>query len=497
MRLLTFCLLFLFATQQSQAKTLPTVPEHMGFCDLELTLNSSARTYIETFIAKLHKSETYFQTLVDKANTYMPIVEEAFRTENVPDDLKFIVIQESAFNGKAVSKSGAVGFWQMKEASARHVGLVMNNQIDERKHIYRSSVGAARYFRHANENFDNWVYAIIGYNRGPVGAKAFVSEKNFGKKKLLVTGKTHWYALKAIAYKLAFQDEIGQRAPIVYLKSYATGGETSVEKLAKQKSISLDELQQYNPWIKGRKLPSDQNYIYYVPSDPPNHIGGEIPIVIIPDPRMKPIEASPVRQPARFKYLTRKSDPDHGKYYVLLRQGEQLPEVAVRTRTKTAKLREYNQLKVSDRLEAGGFLQLKPSKKMAFHIVRPGDTWQIIAGKYDQDFKKLQKRNLAKDVGATLYPNQKIYIKGKKPKGEKIIILEPDGTGSGVSPKNLAPKKPKPAPKAKSKYKTHTVKRGETLWRIAQHHKVSVDQLRKWNNLKSNEIFPGQKLRIK
>lgn len=494
MRLLTFCLFLLLAPFRPQAQTIPTVPEHMGFCDLELTLNSSARTYIENFIAKLHKSETYFRSLVDRANTYMPIVEEAFRTERVPDDLKYIAIQESAFNGKAVSKSGAVGFWQMKEASARYVGLVMNSQIDERKHIYRSSIGAARYFHHTNEDFDNWVYAIIGYNRGPVGAKSFVSEKNFGKKTLLITSKTHWYALKAIAYKIAFQDEIGQEAPTVKLQGYATGGETSVAKLAQQRGVTLEILQEFNPWIKGKKLGAGQNYIYYLPSKASD------PVTVTSEPILNPRPPAPSKRPvqsARYIYLTRKSDPAYGKYYVLVQKGEQLPEIAVRTRTKTANLREYNQLKVSDRLQAGRFIQLKPDKKMAFHLVRPGDTWQIIAGKYGQDFKKLQKRNRVKDVGATLHTNQKIYIKGKKPTSEKIVLVEPKVEGDGISPRSPAPSKQTKPTKSKRNFKTHIVKRGETLWRIAQHHRVSVDQLRKWNNLKSNEIFPGQKLKVK
>jgi len=494
MRLLTFCLLLLLTPCQPQAQNIPTVPEHMGFCDLELTLNSSARSYIENFISKLHKSESYFRSLVDRANTYMPIVEEAFRTERVPDDLKYIAIQESAFNGKAVSKSGAVGYWQMKEASAKYVGLVMNSQIDERKHIYRSSIGAARYFHHANEDFDNWVYAIIGYNRGPVGAKSFVSEKNFGKKTLLITGKTHWYALKAIAYKIAFQDEVGQAPPTIKLQGYATGGETSVAKLAQQRGVKLEVFQQFNPWVKGKKLGADQNYIYYLPTQASD------PVVVTSEPILKPIPPVTPKQPVRsdrFIYLTRKSDPAYGKYYVLVKEGEQLPEIAVRTKTKTANLREYNQLKVSDRLKAGRFIQLKQTKKMAYHLVRPGDTWQIIAGKYGQDFKKLQKRNRVKDLGATLHPNQKIYLKGKKPTNEKIVLVAPKELETGITPSSPAPPKQTKPTKSKRTFKTHIVKRGETLWRIAQHHKVSVDQLRKWNNLKSNEIFPGQKLKVK
>lgn len=509
------------------AQTLPQAPEHLDFCGIELTINSGARKYIDEFIAKLHRSETYFASLVDKANTYLPIVEEAFEDEKVPQDMKYIIIQESGFNGTAVSKSGAVGYWQMKEASARECGLVMDKYMDERKHIYRSSVGAARYFFRINRDFDNWVYAIIGYNRGPVGALAFVDEKNFGKKTLLITAKTHWYVLKAIAYKIAFQDEVGKQAPTVSLQAFATGGESSVSQLASLRGIDKETLKKYNPWIKGGNLPKGQNLIYYAPGK------GSAVVAIDPGDNSAGNSQSPGtstssgsnglastngttasngtsdgtprsnRNTRRYTYLDRQSDPDYGKYYAILKPGESLPEIAVRTGHKTAKIRKYNDLKMSARPGAGTFVMLKPAKKMRYHIARPGDTWQIIAGKYGLDYKKLMKQNRAKDLGATLKPGQKIYLKGKKPSGEKVLLLD---TGQFKMPKVKA-KEPQPNKGRKvnhksrdtaspAKYKTHTVKAGETLWRISQDYKVPLENLRKWNGLKGNEIYPGQKLKV-
>lgn len=541
---LSFVLLALLVSSVAplRAQTIPKTPEHLDFCGIELTINSGARKYIDDFIAKLHRSETYFASLVDKANTYMPIVEEAFKVEKVPDDLKYIAIQESSFNGSAVSKSGAVGYWQMKSASAREVGLVVDKYMDERKHIYRSSVGAARYFFRINRDFDNWVYAAIGYNRGPVGALAFIDKKNYGKKTLLITAKTHWYALKAIAYKIAFQDELGKSQPSIKLQAFATGGESSVNRLASARGIDKETLKKFNPWIKGSSLPQGQNLIYYAPGK-----GSEIlssnPIVGSssssstndsgkPDPNNtvasssgnNSMDSRPARNSRRYQYLERNSDPDYGKYYAILKPGETLPEIAVPTNNKTSKIREYNNFRMSERPGAGTFVMLKPNKKMRFHIVRPGDTWQIIAGKYNLDFKKLMKQNRSKQLGGTLKVGQKIYLKGKKPNGEKVILLD---TGQFMQPKSpvtkpltgkevkqkshqantnhqsAPPKRNTKKANQKDKVdsspgtrKYHTVKTGETLWRISQDYKVPLDNLRKWNRLKGNEIYPGQKLRV-
>ena len=511
------------------SQSIPQTPEHLRFCDIDLTINSGAREYIDNFIAKLHKSETYFASMVEKANTFLPIVEEAFRNEKVPDDLKYIVIQESAFNGKAVSKSGAVGYWQMKDASAREVGLVIDKYMDERKHIYRSSVGAARYFFRINRDFDNWVYAVLGYNRGPVGAKAFIDEKNFGKKHLLITAKTHWYVLKAIAYKVAFQDEVGKQPAKVQLQAFATGGESSVPKLIKERGIDKATLELYNPWIKGNTLPKGQNLIYYAPGTG-SVVAAVEPVEEKPAPKEEPRSN---RNPRRFDYLERDSDPDYGTYYAILKAGESLPEAAIRTGHKTAKIRELNGFKMSDRLQGGAFIMLKPAKKMRYHIVRPGDTWQIIAGKYNLDYKKLMKQNRTRELGAKLHPGQKVYLKGKKPAGEKIIILDtgqlkprkedrkpekpahstnnslqpgeehgspsrqrdPDHGGwkveSGSNSTAVSGNRPKPG-----KGKFHTVQAGETLWRISQNYGVTPEDLRKWNRLNGNEIYVGQRLKV-
>jgi membrane-bound lytic murein transglycosylase D len=155
-------LLLLFCVSIS-LKALPDVPEKLTFCNIELSLDHEARATIAETVEKLQKSKVYFQAMTDRANIYLPFVSEAFQLRGVPQDLKYIVIQESALVGDAVSSSNAVGFWQFKTESAKEAGLTIDNDVDERKHIFLSSLAAAKYFYTIAKWYDNYLYAVIGY----------------------------------------------------------------------------------------------------------------------------------------------------------------------------------------------------------------------------------------------------------------------------------------------------------------------------------------------
>ena len=138
----------------------PQVPSKMNFGDIQLSINAAGQKKIQSHVNSYRRSETYFQKKVELANLYFPIIEAKFKEENVPDDFKYLIIQESGFVSDAVSSSNAVGFWQFKEATGKEVGLTINSQVDERKNISRASTGAAKYFKFNNQYFSNWIYAL-------------------------------------------------------------------------------------------------------------------------------------------------------------------------------------------------------------------------------------------------------------------------------------------------------------------------------------------------
>lgn len=455
------------------------VPPRMSFCGMQLSLNQSARTKVDGIINMLRRSPDHFQVLLDRANLYMPIVEEAFRAAGAPRDLIFISLVESSLNGAAVSKSKAVGFWQFKDFTGREMGLQINNQVDERKHIYYASFAAARYFSSVNQNFRNWIYAVIGYNQGPTGAISHTQKKYYGKNAMPVTGSMHRYALKALAYKLAFEKDL-YKSPVkgMTLVSKKSEGETSVARLAKRFGITEAQFRSYNLWALKKSLPSGKNYMVFVPGtaeevvaevkDPFLEEEGYTPG---PDPRTQekypigtPDTKASIRHQGKFAIYPAKVDPDYGLEYVILGESEALIEVAVKQGTRVRKLREWNDLNPAQEPETGAAVRLKPLKKARYHLVAKGETLKEIAYQYGLDQAKIRKKNRMAYNDSKVYAGQKLYLKKKKPKGEKIILIDELIPGrkvdakKQVAPKVAKPKADPPVPKVKPEVKKTTPK---------------------------------------
>src|SRR5690606_10078578 len=104
-----------------------------------------------------------FEVKVQRARTYFPIIERIFAEEDVPDDFKYLVIQESALIADAVSVSNAVGFWQFKDFTAIEMGLRVDKTVDERMNIVSSSRAAARYLKDRKSTRLNSSHVKISY----------------------------------------------------------------------------------------------------------------------------------------------------------------------------------------------------------------------------------------------------------------------------------------------------------------------------------------------
>src|SRR5215510_4950015 len=185
-----FATLFLFGAVASiaclpagkvQAQT-PTVPHKIHFAGMTLTIRDDARDEIQKDVDMLTRSPKYFEVKAERARTYFPIIERIFAEERVPDDFKFLVLQESALIADAVSVSDAVGFWQFKDYTAREMGLRVDKEVDERMNIVSASRGAAKYFKKNNMFFDNWLYALQAYQMGAGAVMQLIKDNEHGVK---------------------------------------------------------------------------------------------------------------------------------------------------------------------------------------------------------------------------------------------------------------------------------------------------------------------------
>ena len=542
------------------------VPQQITYCGIELNLTEAARQQLQALVDQQTNSPRYFNQMVQKARKYMPFIEEAFKAVGVPQDLKYLAIQESGLRPSVVSSSEAVGFWQLKEPTGKELGLHIDRDVDERRHIFRASLAAARYLSRANYYFDNWVYAVIAYYEGQSGSIGYTDASYYSQRRMTVDSDLHWYAMKAIAHKLAYAPALRTPGePEVYLLPYSTEGETDLRALMQRHAMSEEAFGAYNPWILNRRrLPRHgRNFSYYVPVSPGAYTGhvpdptfeaspaatpaGPVPAppleATTPEPRPKPSLPSsvapaaqatgdqardPYRQlsPSAYAAFPFLADPHYGEVFLRYDGNTSLRTLARRHGVKYDKFLEWNQLMPNDIPQAGTILYLKKLSRADFHIVMPGEDLTGIAAMHRTRERRIQRKNRMDRDQTTIYVGQKLYLRPKKRKGEKLIVLvddeqwlerrelalspgpltqspavtperpreperedsrpadEPDSSPpSSAEPKTSLPpvKAYEPEPRV---WVTHQVNPGETLWQISKRYDTRVEIIRRSNNLR-------------
>ena len=163
---------------------------------MELAYNDVVQKFIDRYAGRLRYSVSY---MLGAMNFYMPVFEEALEAYQLPLELKYLPIIESALNPKAVSRVGATGLWQFMPATGKQYGLELNSLVDERRDPVKSSYAAARYLKALYKIFGDWNLVIAAYNCGPENINKAIRRARAAKGKtqegdvLTPADKDYWH----------------------------------------------------------------------------------------------------------------------------------------------------------------------------------------------------------------------------------------------------------------------------------------------------------------
>ncbi len=220
---------------------------------------------------------TYWQSnallLFKRAHKYFPIIEPILKEEGVPDDLKYLAVIESGLT-QAVSPARATGFWQILKATGKEYGLEVNDNVDERYHVEKSTRAACEYLKKSKERFGNWTAAAAAYNAGNYGVSRRFEEQNVNDYYDLLLGEeTGRYVFRIIALKEILknpkkygfnftEDDLYTAVP-----TYKVEVDTAVTdfvKFAERFNINYKLLKLHNPWLREMKLNNKSRKKYYI-----------------------------------------------------------------------------------------------------------------------------------------------------------------------------------------------------------------------------------------
>lgn len=208
------------------------------------------------------------------ADKYFPIIEPILKRYNIPDDFKYIALIESGLRD-VTSPAGAQGKWQFMRETGTRYGLVINDEVDERYNIEKSTIAACRYFQEAHDQFGNWTCVAASYNMGIAGLSRRITEQEVDTNyyDLFLNTETSRYVFRAVAMKAIHQNPKKYGYILPADETYEVEKykyqivETTIPNLtsfAKSNGFSYKQLKVLNPWLRSSKLTIKEGNTYHV-----------------------------------------------------------------------------------------------------------------------------------------------------------------------------------------------------------------------------------------
>jgi len=468
--------------------------------DFPITINRQVQVYLELFQGKQRK---YFARWLARSGHYLPMMQKELEQAGLPLDLVYLSMIESGFNQRAYSRARAVGLWQFMKGTGRQYNLAIDKYVDERRDAIKSTKAAVTYLKDLYKEFDDWYLAVAAYNGGPGTMRKAMRRaktKDFwviAEKKSLRL-ETKRYVPKLIAAiliakepeKYGFTDIVYEK-PLVY-DELPVGPGLSLEAAALLSGSSSKTIKNLNLELKTGKTPLNrEHYVLKIPS-------GTKQLAEKNMPRLHSV--------ASTDYKTH-----------IIRKNETLSQICKRYNINTTTLLKINNLK-SNKLVAGTRLRIPyrtiqyrilpegmdasvaARDELILHTIKKGETISKISRQYQVPSELIVSWNGLSSVHKIRAGKQlALYLNNDGPASTSGKELQPQNLSAAdtVIVLSNSYKVASSSPASQTDYRWYRVKSGDSLWTISRRFNTSPGDIRKWNNLKSNLIHPGNRLKLK
>lgn len=427
---------------------------------MALVYNQQVREYIDMYALR---KRGLTERVMGLANLYFPLFEQTLDQNDLPLEFKYLSIVESALNPTAKSRVGATGLWQFMLQTGKLYNLKVNSYVDERRDPVKSTQAACDYFKNMYAIYHDWLLVIASYNCGAGNVNKAIARSggktNFWEISKYLPKETRGYvpAFIAVTYLMNYSAEHNLTAvpPVISFYEADTvlvDQQVSLRDVAEVIDVPLDLLTYLNPLYKRGIIPeTDEPQVLRLPANKINTYLARIDKLFTPDTQ----PAFTADNDAQLNdYITKQI-----KKYHTVKKGEHLYSIADKYNCSINDIKRWNKFK--------GTKVFKGQRLLVYVSVK-------------------EKAQLSSSVDHKSTPSS-------KGKSSDNAIAKSGGAKASAAKAKV----PASFNTTDGKYTWHIVQKGDTLYSIAKRYEGTVDEIKSLNNLSTNELKPGTKLRVK
>ena len=455
---------------------------------IELVYNKHVKSFIDVYAVRKRE---HTSRILGLADIYFPMFEEALDKYNMPLEIKYLAVVESALNPTAGSHAGAKGLWQFMYGTGKVYKLNVTSLVDDRFDPIKATEAACQHLQDLHDIYDDWFLALAAYNSGAGNVNKAIRRagglKNYWAVWPFLPKETRGYvpAFIAVNYVMNYSQEhnlypIDPGIIADGVDSVTVHEPLHFDQLHEMLNIPMEDLKFFNPQYKA----------YIIPANRENPMSLRL--------RNEYINSFIDNEEKLYDFKTKKGiDREKleeemkkvsDRSVHIVKSGESLGSIAKKYRISVNQLKTWNDLKSTTiypgqklivyssgapMAQAGNNKPVMRSTEQSIHIVKSGENLSLIAKKYKCSVTDLKEWNNLKSTNLSIGQKLKVYPPAEE-KSSNVTITTSDG------------------------YVIYTVKSGDNLWDIAKKFDgVTVEQIRTLNKLDKNAVLKvGQKLKI-